>query len=115
MIINPNSNGYCLVRELQPAATFWQRWRGLMGRASLPEGSGLLISPCRSVHTMHMRFPIDVIFLDRAWTVVGLEPSLRPWRFSRNYPSAWFAIELPAGTIQASGTEIGHRLQCAAD
>ncbi len=112
MIVNQSNHNCCLVRELQTADTFWQRLRGLLGQASLPQGRGLLISSCRSVHTMHMRFPIDVIFLDRAWMVVGLEPRLCPGRFSRHYPSAWFALELPAGTIEASGTAIGHQLGC---
>lgn len=112
MIVNSSRGSYCLVRDLQPAFTFWRRLRGLMFRAELPAESGLLIAPCRSVHTMHMRFPIDVIFLDKAWCVVGLAPELAPWRFSRTYPQSWFVLECPAGTIEQSGTALGDRLEC---
>lgn len=113
MIVNRSKNDCCLVRDLQPAVTFWQRMRGLMFCASLPSASGLLIAPCQLVHTLHMRFSIDVVFLDKSWTVVGLQPDLVPWRFSRYYRDAWFVLELPAGTVSRSGTELGDRLECA--
>ena len=110
MIVNKSRNDYCLVRDLHEAFTFWRRLRGLMFRAALPSGTGLLIAPCQSVHTLHMRFPIDVIFLDKSWCVVGLERNLAPWRFSRVYRYSWFVLECPAGSIDRSGTELGDRL-----
>ena len=112
MIVNKSRHDYCLVRDLHPAFTFWRRLLGLMFRASLPVGSGLLIAPCQSVHTMHMRFPIDVVFLNKSWGVVGLERYLAPWRVSPTYRDSWFVLECPAGTIDHSGTELGDRLEC---
>ena len=62
-------NGTVWVQHVEVAATTLQRMRGLLGRRVLPIGHGLLIEACGSVHTVGMRFPIDVIFLDRAWKV----------------------------------------------
>ena len=62
------------------ARTFWQRFMGLMGRRSLPEGEGLLILRCNSIHTFFMRFPIDATFLDRDDNVVKVVRNIRPWR-----------------------------------
>lgn len=110
MVINNTKNSR-VVGTMDVASSFWRRLCGLMFRSALPADSGLLIAPCRSVHTMHMRFPIDVVFLDKALRVVGLEPHLVPWRFSRNYPLAWFVLELPAGVIDQTGTEEGDLLE----
>ena len=62
------------------ARTFWQRVIGLMGRKSLPEGEGLLILKCNSIHTCFMRFAIDATFLDRDDNVVKVVRNIRPWR-----------------------------------
>ena len=56
------------------------RMRGLLGRKSLPPGEGILLRPAGSVHTFFMRFPIDVVFLDREGRVVGVEREVPPWR-----------------------------------
>jgi uncharacterized protein len=62
----------------------------------LPAGEGLLLKPCGSVHMLFMRFPIDVVFLDRELSVVGVAPDLRPWRMAGRR-GAKAALELPAG------------------
>src|ERR1043166_7696959 len=56
------------------------RMRGLLGRASLEPGAGMLIDSAPSVHMFFMRFPIDVVFLDRDWKVLSVRHELRPWR-----------------------------------
>ena len=53
------------------ARTFWQRFKGLMGRESLPPGEGMLIQKCNSIHTCFMRFAIDATFLDKDDQVIG--------------------------------------------
>lgn len=93
--------------ECDLADSFWLRLRGLLGRPPLQGGEGMLITPCRAVHMMGMKYPIDVVFLDRAACVVGLEPNLGPGAKSAWYAKAKHALELPAGSIAASGTEIG--------
>lgn len=68
-----------------------------MGRRELPQGSGLLITPCSSIHMFFMRFPIDVVFLDRDNAVVRVVPSIKPWRMAMG-GGGRKALELPAGT-----------------
>jgi len=72
------------------------RMRGLLGRSGLQPGSGMLIDAAPSVHMFFMRFPIDVVFLDRDWTVVRVVHALKPWRVA-GARRAVAALELPAG------------------
>ena len=63
------------------ARTLFERIRGLIGTKSLPEGEGMLILRCNSIHTFFMSFPIDAAFLDRDGNVVKTVRNIRPWRF----------------------------------
>lgn len=103
--------GVWLCRDLRLADRPWSRLRGLLGRRELPPGRGLLLVPCASVHTFGMRFPIDVLFLDRDLHVIRAVPSLSPWRGPCTARGAWCTVELPVGTIASSGTRAGDRLQ----
>ena len=82
------------------------RMRGLLGRDGLPEGSGMLIDAAPSVHMFFMRFPIDVVFLDRDRKVVRVVERLRPWRVAGARRAA-AALELPAGAARAAGVGAG--------
>ena len=89
------------------ADNFWGRFRGLLGRAGLEPGEGLVIVPCNSVHMLGMRFPLDILHLDKSGTVLKALSDLKPGRFG---PLVWrshVAVELPAGTIAATGTVPG--------
>ena len=88
-----------------PESTFG-RMRGLLGRDGIEPGRGMLIDSAPSVHMFFMRFPIDVVFLDRAWRVVGVRHGLRPWRVA-GARGAVAALELPAGAAAAAGIEEG--------
>ncbi|MBI5480795.1 MAG: DUF192 domain-containing protein [Deltaproteobacteria bacterium] len=94
----------------RPAA----RLRGLIGRPPLQAGEGLLIEPCSGVHTFFMSFAIDVVFVGADGLVVAALGPLRPWRLTRIYPTATAALELPAGTVAATGTAAGDRIEFAA-
>ena len=59
------------------------RMRGLLGRDGLGPGEGMLINPAPSVMTFFMRFPIDVVFIDRAQTIVKIVHALGPWKTRR--------------------------------
>jgi uncharacterized protein len=98
-----------LADDLRIADTHWTRLRGLVGTTSdqFVRGQGLWIVPCRGVHTMFMSIPIDVIYLSADNTVVHLENSLRPWRFASVRMNAKTVLEVPAATIQATGTTVG--------
>ena len=101
-----------LATELFIANTHWSRLRGLMASApgSLRPGQGLWIVPCRGVHTMAMRFPIDVIYLDKGNYVVHLSEDLRPWRFAPIRIAAASVLELPSRTIHRTQTVIGDHI-----
>ena len=87
----------------------WTRFRGLLGRPALARDEGLLIDPCGSVHTIGMRYPIDVVFLDRQDIVVKIVNSLKPYRMARS-TGARKTLELAAGTAGARGLYLGQRL-----
>jgi uncharacterized membrane protein (UPF0127 family) len=91
------------------AATPWTRMRGLIGTAVLGPDEGLVLAPCRRVHTYGMRFPIDAVFCDRAGRVLHVE-TLAPRRVSRHVGGAWSCIELPAGRAAGAGIRPGTRL-----
>jgi uncharacterized protein len=104
------TSGKELARQLSVADTLLARLRGLLGSSALPAGSGLWIQPCNSIHTFGMKFPIDVVFLDKGKRVVGLARALRPNRISRIYTGATSVLELPAGTIDAAGSCVGNEV-----
>ena len=72
------------------------RMKGLLGRRELPPGEGMLIEPAPSIHTFFMRFPIDVVFLDRDGRVLRIAESVRPWRTAAAR-GAKAVLELRAG------------------
>lgn len=88
----------------------WSRGWGLLGRARLEEGGGLILEPCSSIHTAFMRFTIDVLFADRMGKVMKAVPSLKPFRLS-GILGARYTIELPVGTIAGTGTLPGDLLK----
>ena len=79
---------------------------GLLGRKGLDPGEGMLISRTGSVHTFFMRFAIDVVFVDRARTIVKIVPNLRPWRVAMAR-RAKSTLELPAGSATSLGLQPG--------
>jgi uncharacterized protein len=103
--------GAVLGERIVRADTFFSRARGLLGRASLEPGEGLWIEPCSSIHMFCMRFPIDALFVDRERCVTRLVPALRPWRVASGGRFARAVVELAVGTIDASSTRIGDRLE----
>jgi uncharacterized membrane protein (UPF0127 family) len=86
------------------------RRKGLLGRDSLPAGEGLWIVPCESVHTFGMRFPIDLVYLDRNKKVKKIRSGVPPWRLSACL-SAHSVIELASGTVQRTQTRTGDKLE----
>jgi uncharacterized protein len=86
------------------------RLKGLLGRAGLESGEGMLLRPAPAIHTWFMRFPIDAVFVDRDMRVVGLAPRLRPWRWAGR-PRARGVLELRAGEVDRRGVRIGERLR----
>lgn len=102
------ATGAVVVSRLYLADTFWSRFQGLQFRTTLPTGSGLLLRPCSSVHTFWMRFPIDILFLDREQVVLEIRRSVPPWRLAvPNTPGCHQVLEVASGQ---SLPAIGDRL-----
>ena len=87
----------------------WLRTRGLLGRAELPQGEGILLRPASSIHMAFMRFPIDAVFLARDLTVLKIVRGLAPWRMAARL-RAHAVLELPAGTCERCNLHEGDRL-----
>jgi len=84
------------------------RMRGLLGCSGLPVGEGLLIRPCGAIHTLGMRFALDVIFFDRAWRILRVVKNVSPGRFWVG--GGWHAcqvLELAAGDAAADRFVVG--------
>lgn len=99
-----------LATEAAVAGTSAARCVGLLRHDSLPEGHGLLIVPSEGIHTFGMKFPIDVAFLDRKKKVLKIRHRMGPRRLSFCL-RAQSVLELPAGTLEATGTERGDQLE----
>jgi len=108
-IINLTANSELATRA-RVADDFLSRLTGLLLSPPLMPGEGLLIDPCTSIHMFGMKFPLDAVFFDKQWRVVGVVESIMPGRMSRFYPQARCCLELPAGTISDTGTKIGDQL-----
>jgi len=100
-----------LANVLSVADTIFSSLIGLLGKRNLPLGEGLWLVPCQSIHTMWMRFPIDVIFLDNDKTVVHLIENMKPFRISRHVSRARSAIELPAYTVSSTQTQLEDQIE----
>ena len=102
-----------LATALAIADTHWTRLRGLLGVRSrdFRNGSGLWIVPCHGVHTLGMGFPIDVVYLDDAMTVIHIQGDLPPWRFAPVRRRAASVLELPCRTAAETRTEVGDKIE----
>ena len=103
--------GKSLATELELASNFWQRSKGLLGRSGLAEGQGLYLDHCKGIHSFFMQFPFDALFVDADWKVLGTASSIAPNRVGPANFHARGVVELPAGTILATDTQIGDVLE----
>ena len=104
------SRGTVLAERLEIQRSLWGRFRGLMGRASLPAGAGLFLTGTNGIHMFFMRFPIDAVFVGPDRRVVRVVENLRPWRIVAWARGARDCLELPVGAVRASGTQVGDEL-----
>jgi uncharacterized membrane protein (UPF0127 family) len=109
--IRNRTRGGVLACEGRAGLSSWSRLRGLLGSPPLRQGQGLLLDSCSWIHTLGMRFPIDVLYLNRERVVLRTDVNMRPNRVG---PLVWRAcsvVELPVGAIERTGTRIGDRLE----
>ena len=100
-----------LCAQVEEAATAVARGKGLMGRPGLAAGEGMLIGsgplPLIWIHTFFMRFPIDLVFLDRANRIVRIVPGVKPWRITAPVFGARACLELEAGAAARNSSQLG--------
>lgn len=102
-----------LATQLAVADTHASRLRGLLGasEAGFCAGHGLWLVPSHGVHSIGMRFPIDVVYLDRNKVVIFLQQNLKPWRIAPVRKFAASVLELPSNTLAATGTGLGDEIE----
>lgn len=100
------TRGTVVAQEVELARDFWSRLRGLIGRPSLPPGCGLWLEPCDQIHTFWMAFAIDAAFLAPDGRVLAAMANLAPGRAWPRVAGARACLELPAGTLAATGTQV---------
>ena len=103
------SNQSCLVPRVWKAASALERMRGLLGRPPLASGEGLLIDACNMVHTIGMRYALDLVFLDATGHVRKLVHHVKPLRCAGAF-SANKTLELPAGSLATLRLNLGEQL-----
>jgi uncharacterized protein len=94
--------------EVVEAKGAWASFKGLMFRSSMPADHGMLFRPARGIHTNFMRFPIDLVFLDKENRVKKVREAMKPWRY--DFSSAAGVIEMNAGAARANGIAVGDQL-----
>lgn len=109
MIVRNLTRSAVLADQASEATTSAQRRQGLLKHERLAPGEGLWIAPCEAVHTFGMKFAIDVVYLSRRKKVLKVRRDMGLWRFSACL-RAYSVLELPAGTAQATNTQVGDEL-----
>jgi uncharacterized protein len=112
------SRGTVLAERLENGSSFWAKFMGLMGRASLPRGDGLWLPGENGIHMLFMRFAIDVVFVsapvggpDAPRRVLSVRRSIPPWRgVVWRVGGGKGVLELPVGAIDASATAVGDQI-----
>jgi uncharacterized membrane protein (UPF0127 family) len=105
--------GAVVADRIAVADTHATRAVGLLSREGLEPGEGLWIVPSRGVHTFWMRFSIDVIALDYRGVIIDRVVDMKPWRIRLPRRGTAGVLELRAGTLEESGTRVGHRIELA--
>jgi uncharacterized membrane protein (UPF0127 family) len=108
------TRGTLLAERCRVAGSLRDRTVGLLGTAEPHPGDGLLIERTQSIHMFFMRYPIDVVFVDRDGRVTRCVEHLRPWRVVWWARGARDCVELGVGSLTASGTQVGDMLEIAA-
>jgi uncharacterized membrane protein (UPF0127 family) len=99
--------------NIKKTETTLERTRGLLGANKLADAEGLWISPCNSVHTFGMTYPLDIVYLDKKLRVKKITTNLKPRRVSFNLLAS-SVIELKAGTAEKLPLKKGDTLHWVA-
>ncbi|OGH05896.1 MAG: hypothetical protein A2W22_02535 [Candidatus Levybacteria bacterium RBG_16_35_11] len=107
------NTGKKLSNNIEVANNLLKRMKGLLGKKEMLDGEALWIKPCISVHTFFMKFPIDIVFLNKRNQVIAAIRNLQPNHITRLYSKAASVLELPAGILEATNTRVGDEIEIA--
>ena len=110
VLVRNQTRNSVLTHSAEIADTSATRRKGLLGRTGLAPGTGIWIIPCSAVHSLGMKFTIDVVYLDRKLKVLKVRPNMAPWQLSMCL-FAHSVLELPTGTIDQTRTSAGDQLE----
>lgn len=95
-----------VIRNADVTTKFAERFKGLMFVQSIPDNYGLLIKPCKQIHMLNMKFPLDVIYLSADNKVVHIDENIRPGQIGKTIKEAQCVIEVNSGTCARCGINI---------
>jgi len=114
LVVN-RTRGLIIADQVEMATSFWARARGLIGRRSLSEGFGLAIIPCQAIHMAFVAMPLDIAHVDRNGRIVQILHGIKPWRLGPIVLQSAWVVELPSGTVDATGTRVGDLVELVKD
>ena len=109
MVINKD-NLNIIMEQGELANTFFKRFKGLLGRKRICPGEGLLIYPCKMIHSFGMSLEIDVLFVSKQNRIVHIIERMLPNKISKHIKNASYVLELPSGQAARTGTKGGQEL-----
>lgn len=106
MIHDKSGNSRATELDVVIASTFWSRLVGLLGRSVLADHEGLLLEPCTDIHTLGMRFPIDVVFVDNQMKVLGFSDAVPPNKLRFSPRGTYAVLEVAVGNRKRTGINL---------
>lgn len=103
-------SGRSVARKVALATSFLDRFRGLLAHQQLDDETGLLLRPGGNVHTIGMRFALDLVFLDAQMRINRIARGVPPWRISLSPRHTSCVLELTSGRATTVGLHVGMRL-----
>jgi uncharacterized protein len=100
-----------LFTKVKLAGNFLQRIQGLMFHRDFPGIDGLLLFPCKFIHMLGMRFPVDLIYLNRDQKVLYTLDVLVPHKFGPLIKDAYYVLEVQAGVVAIKKIRVGERIR----
>lgn len=110
MWIENCTQGTMIAHHVLVADCFWKRLKGLLGTKSLALGHGLIITPCSSVHTFGMAYPIDILFVSQDHQIIKIIHGMTPGRVIMQLRSS-YVVELPVGTAKQAMCLVGDHIK----
>ena len=109
-VLNLTRKNFLMI-EGRLADTFWLRLRGLLGANPLQQGQGLVLAGEKSIHTLFMGFPIDVVYLNKEFKVIKTASNMVPYRLGPFVAKSAYVLEMPVGTINQTETQVGDQVK----